>query len=90
MDVCTTPGPFRGLPPWTAPPASSNPATGVLHDDDFTIVANYQTEYRGLVQYYLLAQDVFRLGTLRWVLETSMLKTLAGKHKSTVTKSLRS
>jgi hypothetical protein len=58
--------------------------------DDFTIVAKYQTEYRGLVQYYLLAQDVFRLGTLRWVLETSMLKTLAGKHTSTATKSLRS
>jgi len=58
----------------------------LLHDDDYTIVAKYQAEYRGLVQYYLLAQDVFRLDTLRWVTETSMLKTLAGKHKSTVTK----
>jgi hypothetical protein len=58
----------------------------LLHDNDFTIVAKYQAEYRGLVQYYLLAQDVFRLSTLRWVMETSMLKTLAGKHKSTVTK----
>jgi group II intron reverse transcriptase/maturase len=56
----------------------------LLHDDDFTIVAKYASEYRGLVQYYLLAQDVFRLDTLRWVTETSMLKTLAGKHKSTV------
>jgi hypothetical protein len=58
----------------------------LLHDDDFTIVAKYQAEYRGLVQYYLLAQDVFRLGKLHWVMETSMLKTLAGKHRSTVTK----
>ena len=58
----------------------------LLHDDDYTIVAKYQAEYRGLVQYYLLAQDVFRLDTLRWVTETSMLKTLAGKHTSTVTK----
>jgi hypothetical protein len=58
----------------------------LLHDDDFTIVAKYQAEYRGLVQYYLLAQDVFRLDTLHWVMETSMLKTLAGKHRSTVTK----
>jgi group II intron reverse transcriptase/maturase len=58
----------------------------LLHDDDFTIVAKYQAEYRGLVQYYLLAQDVFRLERLRWVMETSMLKTLAGKHRSTVTK----
>ncbi len=58
----------------------------LLHDQDFTIVAKYAAEYRGLVQYYLLAQDVFRLEKLRWVMETSMLKTLAGKHKSTVTK----
>jgi group II intron reverse transcriptase/maturase len=62
---------------------------GLLHDEDFTIVAKYQAEYRGLVQYYLLAQDVFRLGRLRWVMETSLLKTLAGKHRSTVPKMAR-
>jgi group II intron reverse transcriptase/maturase len=61
----------------------------LLHDDDFTIVAKYGSEYRGLVQYYLLAQDVYRLGLLRWVMETSMLKTLAAKHKSSVTKMAR-
>jgi len=51
-----------------------NPAQrdALLHDDDFTIVAKYQAEYRGLVQYYLLAQDVFRLGKLQWVMETSL------------------
>jgi hypothetical protein len=32
---------------------------------------------------------MFRLDRLRWVTETSMLKTLAGKHKSTVTKMAR-
>jgi hypothetical protein len=57
----------------------------LLHDDDFTIATKYQAEYAGLVQYYLLAQDVFRLGRLHWVMETSLLKTLAGKHRSTVT-----
>jgi hypothetical protein len=67
-------------------PAQRGP---LLHDDDFTIVAKYQAEYAGLVQYYLLAQDVFRLGTLHWVMETSLLKTLAGKHRSTVTKMAR-
>jgi group II intron reverse transcriptase/maturase len=61
----------------------------LFHDHDFTIVAKYQAEYRGLVQYYLLAQDVYRLDTLRWVTETSMLKTLAAKHRSTVTKMAR-
>jgi len=67
-------------------PAQRGP---LLHDDDFTIVAQYQAEYAGLVQYYLLAQDVFRLGTLHWIMETSLLKTLAGKHRSTVTKMAR-
>jgi group II intron reverse transcriptase/maturase len=61
----------------------------LIRDDDFTIVAKYGSEYAGLVQYYLLAQDVFRLARLRWVMETSMLKTLAGKHRSTVTKMAR-
>ncbi|MCX4515686.1 hypothetical protein OHA27_36460 [Streptomyces sp. NBC_01619] len=59
------------------------------HTNDFTIVAKYQAEFTGLVQYYLLAQDVFRLGRLQWVMETSMLKTLAGMHRSTVTKMSR-
>jgi len=57
----------------------------LLHDDDFTIVAKYQAEYAGLVPYCLLAQDVFRLGRLHWVMQTSLLKTLAGKHRPTVT-----
>jgi group II intron reverse transcriptase/maturase len=57
----------------------------LLHDDDFTIVGKYGAEYRGFVQYYLLAQNVYGLDTLHWVMETSMLKTLAAKHRSTVT-----
>ena len=38
------------------------------------------------MNYYLLAQDVWRLNTLRWNAVTSMLKTMAAKHHSTVTK----
>jgi group II intron reverse transcriptase/maturase len=53
---------------------------------DYDIVRIYGAEYRGVVNYYLLAQDVSRLGTLCWTALTSMLKTLAAKHKSTVTK----
>jgi hypothetical protein len=48
------------------------------------IVRKFGAEYRGIVQYYLLASDVFRLTRLHWVMETSLLKTLAGKHRSTV------
>jgi len=61
----------------------------LIHDSDFSIVATYQAEYRGLVQYYLLAQNVSSLARLRWVMETSMLKTLAEKHQSTVAKMAR-
>ena len=54
--------------------------------DDYDIVRTYGAEYRGVVNYYLLAQDVWRLGTLHWHAVTSMLKTLAAKHRSSVTK----
>jgi group II intron reverse transcriptase/maturase len=54
--------------------------------DDYDIVRIYGAEYRGVVQYYLLARDVWRLNTLHWHAHTSMLKTLAAKHRSTVTK----
>ncbi len=58
----------------------------LTNHDDHTIVGIYGSRYRGLVQYYLLAGDVFRLTRLEWVMKTSMLKTLAAKHRSTVTK----
>jgi group II intron reverse transcriptase/maturase len=58
----------------------------LTHDQDYTIVARYGAEYRGFVQYYLLAQNVHRLGRLRRVMEVSLLKTLAAKHKSSVNK----
>ena len=54
--------------------------------DDYDIVRTYGAEYRGVVNYYLLAQDVSRLHNLQWNAATSMLKTLAAKHRSTVTK----
>jgi group II intron reverse transcriptase/maturase len=59
------------------------------NDSDHTIVAAYGAEYRGIVQYYLLAGDVGRLNRLEWVMKTSMLKTLAAKHRSSVTKMAR-
>jgi group II intron reverse transcriptase/maturase len=53
--------------------------------DDYDIVRAYGAEYRGIVNYYLLAQNVSRLSVLQWNASTSMLKTLAAKHHSTVT-----
>lgn len=56
----------------------------LLLNSDFAIVNQYQAEYRGLVQYYLLAQNVAWLDRLHWTMERSLLMTLANKHKSTV------
>jgi group II intron reverse transcriptase/maturase len=64
-------------------PARRNP---LVNEDDHAIIATYGAEYRGLVEYYLLAGDVSRLNRLEWVMTTSLLKTLACKHDSTVAK----
>ena len=64
--------------PWHRP--------GLQNLGDYDIVRVYGAEYRGVTGYYLLAQDVWRLGTLCWHAQTSMLKTLAAKHKSSVAK----
>jgi len=56
-----------------------------LQDSDYSIVMQYQQEYRGIVQYYLLAQNVSHLYHLHWAMKGSLLKTLAGKHKTSST-----
>lgn len=43
----------------------------LIQDDDFTIISRYQAEYRGLVEYYLLAINVCWLHKLHWVMHTS-------------------
>jgi group II intron reverse transcriptase/maturase len=54
--------------------------------DDYDIVRVYGIEYQGVVNYYLLAQDVWKLNTFWWYSATSMLKTLAAKHHGSVSK----
>jgi len=55
----------------------------------YSIVAQYQSEYRGFAQYYQLANDLHRLSRLKWVMEQSLTKTLATKLKVTVKKVYR-
>lgn len=64
-------------------PAHLPPLTNL---SDYDIVSLYGAQYRGVVQYYLPAGDVWRFDRLKWVMLTSMLKTLAAKHRSSVTK----
>ena len=60
--------------------------SALMNEEDHAIINRYGAEYRGIVQYYLLAGDVYRLNRLHWVMQTSLLKTLAGKYGSTVAK----
>ncbi len=38
----------------------------LMNEEDHAIISRYGAEYRGIVQYYLLAGDVFRLSRLYW------------------------
>jgi group II intron reverse transcriptase/maturase len=60
-----------------------------INDTDYSIVAQYQSEYRGVVQYYLMAFNVHRLRRFYRVMQLSLAKTLAKKHKTTVNKIFR-
>ncbi len=63
--------------------------TGFHNDEDYTIVSRYQAEFRGIVQYYLLAYNVSHFGRLQWVMGKSLAQTLANKHKTTSAKIFR-
>jgi hypothetical protein len=57
-----------------------------LHDSAFSIVAQFQAEYRGIVEYYRLAYNLRRFARLKWVMEQSLVKTLAHKLRISVAK----
>jgi len=54
----------------------------LMEDSDFSIIETYQTEYRGLVQYYRLAYNLTVLDKLKWIMEQSLVKTLANKFQT--------
>jgi group II intron reverse transcriptase/maturase len=57
-----------------------------MANEDYSIVAWYGIVYRGIAEFYCMAHDRARkLSRLQFVMQTSMLKTLAAKHKTTVT-----
>ena len=56
---------------------------------DFSIVAQFQAEFRGVAEYYRLAFNRHRLGRLKYVMERSLTKTLARKYRITVPKVYR-
>src|SRR5215471_8249123 len=51
----------------------------LLHDTPFRIGAQYQQEYRGVVEYYRLAYNLHAFNRVKWVMERSLVQTLAYK-----------
>ena len=54
------------------------------HDSPYSIVSHYQQEYRGVVEYYQLAYNRHTFNRLKWVMGTSLAKTLAHKLRVSV------
>lgn len=60
-----------------------------IQDDAYSTIAQYQAEYRGIVQHYRMAYNLHTLGELKWVMEVSLAKTLANKFKTSCQKIYR-
>lgn len=58
----------------------------LLNESDFAVIETYQSEFRGIAEYYRLAYNMSSLTRLKWVMEQSLTKTLANKHKTSVPK----
>jgi hypothetical protein len=56
-----------------------------LADTDYTIVQRYQAVLKGLYNFYCMATNVSkRMAYIKWILETSLTKTLASKFQVSV------
>jgi len=57
----------------------------LMPETDYTIVQRYQSVLRGIYNYYCMAVNVSRrMARIKWILETSLTKTLAHKRKCSV------
>ena len=57
---------------------------------DLEIVSTYNSELRGICNYYSIASNFNKLQYFEYLMEYSCLKTLAGKHESTSRKMMQS
>ena len=58
----------------------------LLSLSDCEIVTHYNAEIRGICNYYRLSVNYYKLNYFCYLMEYSCLKTLANKHKSTISK----
>lgn len=55
-----------------------------VNDSVHSVITQYQTEYRGVVNYYQMAYNLHQLQRLKWIMEESLVRTLAMKLKISV------
>ncbi len=68
------------------------PRMELIADSDYTIIQRYQSVLRGIYNYYCMAVNVgstTRMAYLKWVLETSLTRTLSAKYRCRVTEIYR-
>ena len=58
----------------------------LLRLTDLEIISTYNAELRGICNYYGIASNFYKLCYLGYLMEYSCLKTLAAKHKSSISK----
>ncbi len=63
--------------------------TELIRSSVAEIIQQYQTEYRGIVNYYKYAEDIHVLNSLMYIMEQSLVKTIASKLKISVSKVYR-
>ena len=61
----------------------------LLNLDDYDIICTYEMELQGLINYYNRVHNQHRLTYLRYLWETSLLKTLANKHQTNVSRIIK-
>ena len=58
----------------------------LTNDTVYSIICQYQQEFRGLAEYYQLAVNRYQLNRLKWVMERSLVATLAHKLRISISK----
>lgn len=68
---------------------SSKHKAEIKDNDDLEIISLYNSQIRGLYEYYKLARNVYMLQNFKFIMEYSMYKTFANKYKSSVSKVIK-
>lgn len=58
----------------------------MIHMSDLEIISTYNSELRGICNYYNLASNYCQLRYFAYLMEYSCLKTLAAKHNTKISK----